>query len=245
MDIPAGTPWLSVILPAYNEEVRLAQSLPVILDYLKRQSYTWEIVVVDDGSHDRTSEVATRLLAQVPHKVLRNEPNAGKGESIRRGMLEASGTWRLFSDADLSTPIDELGKFFSRLNREPDADIIIGSRAMAESQLNVRQPFYREFMGRVFNVCVQMLILPGIYDTQCGFKIFSSDAARYIFPRQQLKGFSFDCELLLLARHGGFKILECPVIWKNDTASKVNPVTDSIKMFIDLFRLRKRLAKKE
>ncbi len=238
-----STPWLSVVIPAYNEEKRLTDSLPVFLDYLRKQDYTWEVVVVDDGSHDKTSEVAKRLLADVPHKILLNWPNAGKGASIRNGMLAATGEWRLFSDADMSTPITEFDKFFKIINTEPDTDIIIGSRALAESKLRIHQPFYREFMGRIFNVCVQMLVLPGIHDTQCGFKVFRGAVADEIFPRQRLNGFTFDVELLMLARQAGYHIREYPIVWLNDSATKVNPIRDSIKMFLDLLRMKKRLKK--
>lgn len=239
-DSPA--PYLSVVLPAYNEQTRLARSLPAIVDFLRSRSYTWEIIVVDDGSTDATAEMAERLLMDVPHTVLRTEPNVGKGAAIRRGMLAARGQWRLFTDADLSTPIEELDRFFELVKKDSQTAIVIGSRAMSDSNLAKRQPFYREFMGRIFNVCVQMLVLPGIYDTQCGFKLFSQAAAECVFPQQQLKGYAFDCELLMLARRDGFAIVECPVTWINDGASKVNPVVDSIKMLIDLWKLRKRLA---
>lgn len=231
-----GEVTLSVIVPAYNEEKRLADSLPRILDYLRKQPYSWEIVVVDDGSSDATSEVANRLGADCACTVLRNEPNRGKGLSIKRGMQAARGAYRLFSDADLSTPIEELEKFWPRVQQ--GFDVVIGSRALKESQLVVRQKPYREMMGRVFNLLVRMLLVPSIHDTQCGFKLFSAAAAQAVFPRQTLDGFAFDVELLLLARKNGFRVAEVPVRWINSPASKVSALSDSARMFMDLLRLK-------
>lgn len=224
---------LSVVVPAYNEEERLGRSLPVILEYLRSQPYTWEIVVVDDGSRDRTSEVAR--AADCEHvRVVRNEPNRGKGYSIRRGMLEAVGQWRLFSDADLSTPINELDGFWKYT--EDGYQVVIGSRAMPESELAVRQPKSREFVGRIFNTTVQTFLVPGLGDTQCGFKLFSAEAANSVFPKQTLHGFAFDVEILMLAHQQGYKIKEAPVKWINDLGSKVSTLS-GVKGFIDLARL--------
>ena len=161
-DTDNTTPHLSVIIPAYNEEKRLLRSMPVILEYLRGQDYTWEILLVDDGSHDATGKVAASFNEPRVH-VLRNQPNRGKGYSIKRGMLEARGAWRLFSDADLSTPFDELGKFWPYTTQ--GYDVIIGSRALPDSQLEVRQPKSREFAGRVFNTTVQTFLVPGISDS--------------------------------------------------------------------------------
>lgn len=234
---PAGSkPHLSVIVPAYNEEQRLAESLPVIISYLSRQLYTWEILVVDDGSRDATSRVAQEIAGECNCRVIRNEPNRGKGYSIKRGMLEARGSYRLFSDADLSTPIEELEKFWPEV--EAGSDVVIGSRAVRGAQLEVRQAFYRELMGRVFNTLVQLMLVGGIRDTQCGFKLFSERAAEKIFPEQSLQGFAFDVELLVLARRYGFMIKEVPVRWINSPATKVSALRDSTRMFADLLRLK-------
>lgn len=224
---------LSVVIPAYNEEERLAKSLPVILDYLRKQDFTWEVVVVDDGSADKTSEVA--MSFNEPNvRVLRNEPNRGKGYSIRRGMTEARGAWRLFSDADLSTPIEELDKFWPHTSE--GYGVIIGSRALPDSDLEVRQSRSRELAGRVFNTAVQTFLVPGLCDTQCGFKLFSGAAADKIFPLQTLHGFAFDVEVLMLAHKHGFKIKEVPVRWVNDPGSKVSTLS-GLKGFVDLARL--------
>ena len=227
---------LSVINPAYNEEKRLGKSLPVIIDYLRDQPYTWEIVIVDDGSHDRTSEIAAGFQDSNV-RVLKNDPNRGKGFSIRRGMLEARGDWRLFTDADLSTPIEELTRFWTYT--DAGADVVIGSRALPESDLEVRQSRSRELAGRVFNTIVQTFLVPGLCDTQCGFKLFSAEAAREVFPLQTLHGFAFDVEILMLAHKHGYTIREAPVRWINDPGSKVSTLS-GIKGFVDLARLAKR-----
>lgn len=235
---PAAPPYLSVIIPAYNEELRLAESLPVVLDYLRAQSYTWEVLVVDDGSRDGTSRVAEEIGQGSACRVIRNEPNRGKGYSIRRGMLEARGQYRLFSDADLSTPIEELEKFWPQV--EAGYDVVIGSRAVEGSQLVVRQAFYRELMGRVFNLLVRVMLVGGIRDTQCGFKLFTARAAEKVFREQSLEGFAFDVEILVLARRHGFRIREVPVRWINSPATKVSALRDSVRMFADLVRIRLR-----
>lgn len=224
---------LSIIIPAYNEEQRLGRTLPQILEYLKRQPYTWEIIVVNDGSKDNTLDVVCRCCHDWV-RVLTNNPNRGKGFSIRRGMQEARGRWRLFSDADMSTPIEELDKFWPLT--EQSYDVVIGSRGLPDSDLEVRQPKSRELIGRVFNTIVQTFLVPGLSDTQCGFKLFSADAANAVFPKQTLHGFAFDVEILMLAHRQGFKIKEAPVKWVNDPGSKVSTL-NGMKGFIDLARL--------
>lgn len=234
---PIGGPRLSLVVPAYNEEVRLRGSLPAVLEYLGRQPYTWELIVVDDGSCDRTGEVVRELGGRAPNiRVLRNEPNRGKGYSIRRGMLEARGEYRLFSDADFSTPIEEVEKFWQAVAE--GYEVVIGSRGLADSELIVRQNFLRESMGRVFNKLVRWMLLPGIYDTQCGFKLFSARAAEYVFAHQTLEGFAFDVEILYLARRAGLRVKEVPIRWINSPATKVSPLRDAVRMFVDLLELR-------
>jgi dolichyl-phosphate beta-glucosyltransferase len=188
---------------------------------------------VDDGSHDRTGAVAASF--NEPNlRIIRNEPNRGKGYSIRRGMLEARGEWRLFSDADLSTPITELDEFWPYTR--DGYSVVIGSRALPESDLEVRQSKSREFAGRVFNTAVQTFLVPGLCDTLCGFKLFSAEAAQAVFPKQTLHGFAFDVEILMLAQKLGFNIKEAPVKWINDPGSKVSTLS-GIKGFVDLARL--------
>lgn len=224
---------LTVVIPAYNEEVRLARSLPIVLEYLHKQTYTWEVLVVNDGSRDDTAGVAERFGGERV-RVITNQPNRGKGYSIRRGMLEARGQWRLFTDADMSTPIEAIDTFWPYT--EEGFDVVIGSRGLPESDLAVRQPKSRELVGRLFNTIVQVFLVPGIADTQCGYKLFSAKAAQDIFPRQTLHGFAFDVEILTIAHKLGYKIKEAPVKWVNDPGSKVSTL-NGMKGFIDLIGL--------
>lgn len=226
-------PALSVVIPAFNEEARLPATLATILPYLRGRGESFEVVVVDDGSRDRTAEVAEAAGAEV--RLLRNPGNRGKGYSVRNGMLEARGAWRLMSDADLSTPIEELDRLKAAL-REGDG-VAIASRAMSGSNLEKRQSFARESSGRFFNLIVRWLHLPGIKDTQCGFKLFSAAAAEAAFRESRLDGFAFDVEALVLARRAGFGIREVPVTWRNDEQSRVSFVR-GLAAFVDLFRLR-------
>lgn len=232
-----------MVIPAYNEEERLPGTIRAVEEHLRGQPWKWELIVVDDGSKDATVKVG-RKAAQSPHtRVVSLERNQGKGAAIRHGMLlEARGAYRLFTDADNSTPVEELDKLLAKA-RDEDFAVVIGSRALKESRLEVRQPFYREMMGRFFNLMVQTLAVRGIRDTQCGFKLFRADAAEYAFSRQQLSGFSFDVELLVLARRGGYSIAEVPVRWLNSPASRVSPIRDSARMFWDLVRIRFRKDK--
>ncbi len=227
---------LSVIVPAYNEASRLPASLEKITAFLSSQPYTSEILVVDDGSKDETCELAEKLLKNFPHRVLKNPGNRGKGYSVRSGMLEASGKYLLFTDADLSTPIEEAEKFLKYL--ESNCDVVIGSRAVDRSQVKVRQNFLRETMGKVFNLFARLLTFRGVKDSQCGFKAFKKNAARDLFSRQTLEGFGFDVEIVYLTQKLGYKMLETPVVWRNSAQSKVNIVSDSLNMFLDLIRIR-------
>lgn len=230
-------PYLSVIVPAYNEETRVPATIQRIEEYLNAFGRSWELIVVDDGSRDNTIEAAKKAMKSPNSRVAPNPRNMGKGASIRNGMTMARGQYRLFSDADLSTPIEELEKLLAAVERE-GAEVAIGSRAMKESQLEVRQPLHREMMGRVFNIIVRTMALGGIKDTQCGFKLFTARAAEAIFPKQRYDGFSFDVEILVLARKQGFRIVEVPVRWIDSPASRVSPIKDSAKMFWDVIKIR-------
>jgi dolichyl-phosphate beta-glucosyltransferase len=198
---------------------------------------TWEIIVVDDGSTDDTAAVAG--LPDV--RVLHNPRNMGKGHSVRRGMLAATGDVRLFCDADLSTPIEELDKLLPWLER--GYDIVIASRDLPDSVLDPPQPRYRRVMGDTFRFLRQQILLPRLRDTQCGFKCFSRAAAERLFPLQQSAGFAFDCEILGLARQHGFRIKEQSVLWRNDRDSRVRPVRDSLAMLVDLITIYRRLRR--
>ena len=224
-------PALSVVVPALNEEDRLPRTLERIVSHLSRRREGYELVVVDDGSRDRTAERAQAAGATV----LRNETNRGKGYAVRRGMLAARGARRLMTDADLSTPIEELDRLCARMDE--GHDVVIGSRALPGSRIEVRQPWYRENMGRFFNLFVRALAVPGVTDTQCGFKLFSGAAARDVFSAARLDGFSFDVEVLFLARRKGYRIAEVPVIWRNDAATRVSLLRGFLA-FPDLLRIR-------
>jgi dolichyl-phosphate beta-glucosyltransferase len=224
-------PALSVVVPALNEEDRLPRTLERIVAHLGRRHEGYELVVVDDGSRDRTAERAQAAGATV----LRNETNRGKGYAVRRGMLAARGARRLMTDADLSTPIEELDRLSARMDE--GHDVVIGSRALPGARIEVRQPWYRENMGRLFNLFVRALAVPGVTDTQCGFKLFSGMAARDVFSSARLDGFSFDVEVLFLARRKGYRIAEVPVVWRNDAASRVSLLRGFLA-FPDLLRIR-------
>ncbi len=224
---------LSVVIPAFNEEQRLPGTLATILPFLRSRGEIFEVVVVDDGSRDRTAEVAGQAGSEV--RVLKNPGNRGKGYSVRNGMLNAQGAWRLMSDADLSTPIEELDRLKAALT--DGAEIAIASRAVSGANLEKRQSIMRETSGRFFNLLVRTLHLPGIKDTQCGFKLFSAAAARAAFTESTLDGFAFDVEALVLARRAGFRITEVPVTWRNDEQSRVS-FGRGLAAFVDLFRLR-------
>jgi dolichyl-phosphate beta-glucosyltransferase len=229
-------PDLSVVIPAYNEAERLPRSLERILEYLRSRGGSWEVVVVDDGSRDETAARAMAVGSEAV-RVLRNETNRGKGYSVRRGMLEAGGALRLMSDADLSTPIEEVERLEKRLAQ--GCDVVIASRALPESNIEVRQPWYRENMGRLFNLLVQVLLLPGLHDTQCGFKLFTAAAAEAAFSPARLDGFSFDVEALYIARRRGLRIAEVPVTWRNDAATRVGSLKGFLA-FVDLLEIRLR-----
>ncbi len=229
-------PLLSVVVPAYNEEARLDFSLKQICSFLRKQPYASEVIFVDDGSTDRTVALAKRELAGFPHTILKNETNRGKGSAVRKGMLAAKGKFVLFTDADLSTPIEEAASFLRSL--QGDYDVVIGSRALDESKVEVHQAFLREFMGKIFNRLARLLTFHKIRDSQCGFKGFRREAARELFSAQKMDGFSFDVEIVYLAQRKGLRILEAPVTWRNSPQSRVRLLGDPVRMFWDLVRIR-------
>jgi dolichyl-phosphate beta-glucosyltransferase len=230
---------LSLTIPTYNEEEVIDNTLKTVVQHLVKGAYSYEIIVVCDGCRDNTASLAQEAARNNSHiKVINRQTNMGKGFSVKEGALSAGGEYIIFTDADLSTPIEEIDKLLKWM--EEGYDIVIGSRALAESDIQVHQPWYREKMGKTFNLFVQALAVRGIKDTQCGFKGFRKDVAEKIFPLQTINGFGFDVELLYLAKKYGYTIKEIPVRWINREASRVNPLTHSSQMFLDLIRIRMR-----
>ena len=230
--------YLSIVIPSYNEEKRIIPTLDKMCDYCERKDNSYEIIVVDDGSTDKTSEVIENFcksLVKQTIRIIRNTKKHGKGFAVKRGVLSARGKFILFSDADMSTPIEEVEKLISFLNE--GYQVAIGSRGLCESRIEIPQSVLRRSLGRLFNKFVRSSIIKDIMDTQCGFKCFTRDAAFAIFPKQEITGFCFDIELLSLAQRAGYKIKEVPVVWRNSLPSKVSLLGDSSRMLGDLMRL--------
>jgi len=228
---------LEVVIPAYNEAERIGRTLERIKEYYSEQSYSWRCMIVSDGSKDKTNEVVSHFCANNPEfQLVAYEQNRGKGYAVRLGMLKANANRILFCDADLATPQEETEKLWKAL--DDGYDVAIGSRPLKESNLEIHQPFYREFLGRVFNKVVQALATKGIDDTQCGFKMFTHKASQDIFSRCKLDGFSFDFEALMIARDLDYKIAEIPIRWSHQEGSKVVLLRDGPRMLRDLVKLR-------
>jgi dolichyl-phosphate beta-glucosyltransferase len=232
--------YLSVIVPAYNEEERLLGTLREIDKYLRSQNYESEILVVSDGSTDRTNEITKNLMAEIDNlRLLEFPKKKGKGFGVRQGMLEAEGYYRLFTDADNSTSVDQVEKMLPYLKE--GYDIVIGSRDIKGAVLDPPQPWQRRFTGEAFKLVRKIIIgLWGVEDTQCGFKCFTKKAAESIFPKCKIDRFSFDAEVLLIAKKLKYKIKEIPIYWKNDPQSKVK-FKSMIKMALDLVKIRRNL----
>jgi glycosyltransferase involved in cell wall biosynthesis len=232
-----SAPKLSIIIPSYNEETRLPATLEKIAAYLKASGRAFEVIVVDDGSRDHTADVAASFGGRIPAlRVVTNGTNRGKGFSVRHGMLEAAGEFVLFTDADLSSPIEEADKLLAAL--ESGYDVAIGSRAIDRSLIEVHESRFREFAGIIFNKIVRIILRLPFVDTQCGFKAFRRERCRILFEQQRIERFGFDPELLYLARHHGLRSLEIPVRWAHSPATKVNMLRDSVQMFLDVFVIR-------
>lgn len=230
-----ANPFLSIVIPAHNEERRLPQTLEQVVAFVKKQPFTSEVLVVENGSRDRTLQVAQEFAARHPFIQAIHEAQPGKGRAIRKGMLAASGSYRFFADADFSMPVDEISRF---LPPAIDAPIVIASRE-GPGAVRYDEPAYRHFTGRIFNGIIRLLVLHDLDDTQCGFKMFRADAAEVLFPRQTLMGWSFDVELLYIARRRGYAIREIGVPWYFNPESKVNVLRDSWRMFTDLIQIRR------
>ncbi|MCB1033394.1 MAG: glycosyltransferase family 2 protein, partial [Acidobacteria bacterium] len=235
----------SVVIPAFNEAERLPPSLRRICSYLDGREASsppasggadFEVIVVDDGSQDDTA-AAARDIGHPAVRVLELGRNCGKGAAVRHGVLASLGDRVLLSDADLSTPIEDLERLEEHAG---EAEVVLGSRAVADANVAVRQPLYRELMGKTFNLLIRTLGMTGIRDTQCGFKLLDGEVARELFRELTVDRFAFDVELVLLARRRGYRVAEVGVTWRNSPASRVNAVTDSLAMFRDVLRLRLR-----
>ena len=229
----------SLILPAFNERNRIEGCLRSVADWARTRpgGWDWEVILVDDGSSDATLPAARQLAAQLglPLEILRHEENRGKGAAIRTGVLASSGNPVLISDVDLSTPLTEWIKLAERLPSHP---VAIGSRGLGEDLVRRKQPFHRRLLGKAGNLLVRLLAVPGIRDTQCGFKLFRGDVARDLFLQARIDGFAYDMEILFLARRQVISIAEVPVLWFNSPESKVSVVRDSLRTLWDLLRLR-------
>lgn len=230
-------PTYSIVIPAYNEAKRLSAGLDGILAYVAEQGWEAEVVVVNDGSRDATGELASEYAAKHPRvRLLENPGNRGKGYSVRHGMLEAQGEFLLFTDADLSAPIAEAAKLFAALRA--GAEIAIGSRWLESETQTLRQPLYRQFFGRAFNLLLRLLLGLRYKDTQCGFKAFTRRAAQVLFPLQRIERWAFDPELLYLARRRNLAVQEVPVEWAHDPRTTIRALRDGPRMFWDMLRIR-------
>ncbi len=233
----SGQPHLSIVIPAYNEEGRLERSLPRVAAYLKDENISAEILVVDDGSRDATAAIAARAMRGLRGRVIRNDENRGKGYSVRRGCLEAEGRWVLLTDADLSSPIEEHRKLAAAA-RDFDLDVVIGSRGLPDSRIEVRQTLLREYMGKTFNLLIRKMTGLSFRDTQCGFKLMDRERTRPLFERMVVDRFAFDVELLFLCQRFGLTVREIPVVWRNEPRSKVSIIRDPLNMLYDVARVR-------
>jgi glycosyltransferase involved in cell wall biosynthesis len=230
------TPFLSIVIPAHNEETRLPEALEKIFAFFETQSYSAEVVVVENGSQDRTLQIAQDYALRCPNLSVFHEDRRGKGLAVKRGMLEARGEYRFICDVDLSMPIEQVNRFLPPSLDQ--VDIAIGSRE-APGAVRYNEPAYRHFIGRGFNTLVRLLALPGLQDTQCGFKCFRAAVAEEIFPLQTMGGMSFDVEVLFAARRRGYKILEVPIDWYFNADSRVRLWHDSSRMATDLLAIRR------
>jgi len=226
--------FLSVIIPAHNEEHRIVQSLEKVSAFLDAQPYSSETLVVENGSSDQTAKVASEFAARRAGVRVMQEARRGKGLAVRRGMLAARGKYRFMCDVDWSMPVEEIAKFLTPAVEA--ADVAIGSREAKGSV--VTDPFRRRFIGRSFNAAVRLLVLPGLRDTQCGFKCFTAEAAEFLFSRQRITGLAFDVEVLYIARRHGYRIVEVPIVWRYDPDSRVRMGSDPLRMVAELLAIR-------
>jgi dolichyl-phosphate beta-glucosyltransferase len=230
------SPLLSIIIPAYDEEIRLPITLSHVIDFVRGQPFKTEILVVENGSHDRTFQIASEFAKLYPEIIAIHEGQRGKGLAVKRGMLQANGAFLFMCDADLSMPVEEILKFIPPVL--DDFDIAIASREAPGSK-RFQEPFYRHFGGRLINLMIRLLALPGLQDTQCGFKCFCREVARDLFEKMTLTGWSFDIEILFVARLRGYKIVEVPIPWYFNPLSKLSLLKDTLRMAMDILAVRR------
>jgi dolichyl-phosphate beta-glucosyltransferase len=230
-------PQYSIIIPAYNESARLGATLDRVLNYVAAQHWDAEIVVVDDGSRDDTAEMVRARARTAPAlRLIENPGNRGKGYSVRNGMLNATGDVRLFTDADLSAPIEEADKLFAAIHQ--GADVAIGSRWLQPDTQSQRQSLLRQFYGRTFNLLLRILLGLKFKDTQCGFKAFTRNSAHELFSKQTIEGWGFDAELLFLAQRSGLRVKEVPVVWSDAEGTRIHPLRDGLRMIAEVLAIR-------
>jgi glycosyltransferase involved in cell wall biosynthesis len=230
-------PTYSIVIPAYNEAARIGATLEKVVAYIARMGWAAEVIVVNDGSRDATPQIVREWAQKNPNiRLLENPGNRGKGYSVRHGMMAAAGDVLLFTDADLSSPIHEAEKLIAALRQ--GADIAIGSRWVQADLQTERQPLYRQFFGRIYNLLLPIILGLHFKDTQCGLKAFTRRSARAIFPRLRIDRWGFDPEILFLAVKAGMTVAEVPVMWGHDSRSKINPITDGSRMFAEMLRIR-------
>jgi glycosyltransferase involved in cell wall biosynthesis len=236
--MPTEQPFLSIVFPAYNEEQRLPETLAATLDFIRSQPYLSEIVIAENGSSDRTLQIAHDFAAEYPSVTVIHINQAGKGRAVQEGMLAARGQYRFICDVDLSMPIHEIPRFLPP--QTENADIVIASRE-APGSVRYNEPHYRHFIGRIFNNLVRWMVLPQLQDTQCGFKCFTATAVETIFPLVTIPGWTFDVEVLAIAFRMGYRVKELPIPWYYHSHSKVRVMRDSVRMARDLIAIRRKL----
>ena len=228
-------PEISIIVPVYNEENRVEKGIKGILDYLSLNKFSWELIIVDDGSTDRTVNIVNKLIGKLTNAYLLKSKHLGKGGAIKSGVAKANGSWLVFLDVDLATPMSELEKF---LPFKKNYQVIIGSRKMKGADVQIHQPKFREFSGKIFTFLTNILVTKDISDITCGFKMYKSDLAKIIFKQSILTDWSFDAEILFLAQKQKAKIKEVPVVWRDDPRTKVNLGKDAADAFLGLLKIR-------
>ena len=235
-------PFLSIVFPAYNEELRLSETLQRTLAFIRAQSYPAEILVAENGSNDGTFEIARSLAVLHPEITVLHLEKAGKGRAVQTGMLAAKGQYRFICDVDLSMPVEEIPRFLPP--QVKDVDIVIASREAAGA-VRYDEPWFRHFIGRIFNNMVRWVVLPKLQDTQCGFKCFSAEAVEALFPLVTIPGWTFDVEVLAIAFKMGYRVKELPIPWYYRPHSKIRVVRDSVRMAADLLKIRRKLRRGE